>query len=138
MKIFITFSNVIIAIYFFLLANFYFWFSAFAMFVIAFRSQMFQNPLTYFYDMLFQFFLAFFIIYGSVMFFRKTEKKYSYGLVVLFLALIEKLIFFSFLFTKGDLKMASLQYMVMLGVPFFYIFLLKRLSQKIANNQAVV
>jgi|GEM_PF-1589397 len=96
MKKLVVVLNVIIALYFFALANLYFWGSFLGLFAGVFaKPEILKNPWTFFVNML----LAPFLIYGTIMFFRKTEKKYAYGLILLLIILLETQIYRFFFVT---------------------------------------
>ena len=119
--------NVIIALYFFALANFYFWGSFLGLFAGAFaKPELLKNPWTFFVNML----LAPFLIYGAIMFFRKTEKKYAYGLILLFVIFLETLIYRFFFITENRLEITDLSNLAFFGIPFLVVYLTKYLNTK--------
>lgn len=127
MKIVVIIFNTIIALYFFLLANFFFWTSVLALFVSAFaRQEPLRNPWLLFVNMLF----APFFIYGAVTFFRKTESKYRYGLVVLLIFWIQMQIFRFFFITNKTLENTDFSNFLFFAVSMGVILLTQKLSNK--------
>ena len=127
MKKLVIVLNVIIALYFFALANLYFWGSFLGLFAGAFaKPELLKNPWTFFVNML----LAPFLIYGAIMFFRKTESKYAYGLILLFLIWIETQIYRFFFVTENRLEMTDLSNLAFFGAPFLIVYLTKYLNTK--------
>ena len=131
MKKLVVFLNVIIALYFFALANLYFWGSLLGFFGLAFaKPELLKNPWTFIINIL----LAPFLIYGAIIFFRKTENKYNYGLVLLFLILAETQIYRFFFVTNNKLEMTDLTNLAFFGVPILVVYLTKYLNTKYVSG----
>ncbi|TSC54266.1 MAG: hypothetical protein LiPW31_189 [Microgenomates group bacterium LiPW_31] len=123
--------NIIIALYFFALANFLFWVSVLAIFFGAFiKQELLTNPLLLFINMLF----APFLIYGTITFFRKTESKYNYGLVLLFIIWAGTQINRFFFVTNNKLEMVDLSNLLFFGIPFSIIYLTRYLNRKYVSG----
>lgn len=131
MKKLVVVLNVIIALYFFALANLYFWGSFLGLFAGAFaKPELLKNPWTFFVNML----LAPFLIYGTIMFFRKTEKKYTYGLILLLIIFLETQIYRFFFVTGNKLEMTDLSNLAFFGTPFLVVYLTKYLNTKYVSE----
>ena len=131
MKKSVVVLNVIIALYFFALANLYFWGSFLGLFAGAFaKPELLKNPWTFAINMLF----APFLIYGTIMFFRKTESKYTYGLILLFLIWAETLVYRFFFVTENRLEMTDLLNLAFFGIPFLIVYLTKFLNTKYVSG----
>lgn len=131
MKKLVVVLNVIIALYFFALANLYFWGSFLGLFAGAFaKPELLKNPWTFFVNML----LAPFLIYGTIMFFRKTEKKYTYGLILLLIIFLETQIYRFFFVTGNKLEMTDLSNLAFFGTPFLVVYLTKYLNTKYVSG----
>lgn len=127
MKLLVTTLNVLIALYFFILANFFFWGSILAMFMGVFTNQeLLKTPWLLFTNILF----APFFIYGIVMFFRKTKTKYKYGLVLLLVFWLQTQVI-RFLFITGNrLENADLSNLLLAAIPAGIIYLSQALDRK--------
>jgi hypothetical protein len=131
MKKLVVVLNVITALYFFALANLYFWGSFLGLFAGAFaKPELLKNPWTFFVNML----LAPFLIYGAIMFFRKTEKKYTYGLILLLVILLETQIYRFFFVTENKLEITDLSNLAFFGIPFLVVYLTKYLNTKYVSG----
>jgi ACR3 family arsenite efflux pump ArsB len=131
MKKLVVVLNVIIALYFFALANLYFWGSFLGLLAGAFaKPELLKNPWTFFTNMLF----APFLIYGAIMFFRKTDKQYIYGLILLLIILIETQIYRFFFVTENRLEMTDLSNLAFFGIPFLIVYLTKYLNTKYVSG----
>ena len=131
MKKIISALNIIIAVYFFGLANFLFWVSALGLFTgVLIKSELLKDSWTFVVNML----LAPFLIYGTIIFFRKTKNKYSYGLILLFLIWAETQIHRFFFITENKLEMTDLLNLAFFGVPFMIIYLTKYLNTKYVSG----
>lgn len=127
MKKIVVLLNVTIALYFFALANFFFWSSFLGLFVAAFtKPELLENSWMFFVNIL----LAPFLIYGTIMFFRKTEKKYAYGLILLLIIWLEASVYRFFFVTKNKLEITDFSNLAFFGVPFLIIYLTKYLNTK--------
>lgn len=127
MKKLVIALNIIIALYFFALANFLFWVSVLAIFFGAFvKQELLTNPFLLLINML----VAPFFIYGTIAFFRKPEKKYNYGLILLFILWTETQIYRFFFITNHTLEMVDLSNLFFFGIPFAVIYLTKYLNKK--------
>lgn len=131
MKKLVVVLNVIIALYFFALANLYFWGSFLGLFAGTFtKPELLKNSWAIFVNML----LAPFLIYGALMFFRKTEKKYAYGLILLLIIFLETQIYRFFFVTENKLEMTDLSNLAFFGVPFLVVYLTKYLNTKYVSG----
>ena len=127
MKKLVTILNVVIALYFFAVANFFFWGSFLALFFGVFaKPELLKNPWTFFVNML----LAPFLIYGTIIFFRRTESKYKYGLVLLLIIWLETQIYRFLFVTQRKLELTDLSNFAFFVAPFLVIYLAQRLNKK--------
>ncbi len=127
MKKFITILNIINAVYFFALANFFFWGSLLGLlFGVVVDPGLVNNPWAFITNIIF----APLLIYGAILFFRKPESKYTYGLVLLFLIWVENQIYRFFFVTEKTLEMSDLKNLLFFGIPFLVIWLTKYLHTK--------
>lgn len=123
--------NIVIALYFFLLANFLFWASVLAIFVGAFAKQeLLKNPYTFIINML----LAPFLIGASIMFFRKSVNKYKYGIAFLVIIILETQVYRFFFVTNNRLEWTDFSNLLFYGIPIGVIFLAKYLDQKYVSR----
>lgn len=131
MKTVVLILNIITALYFFLLANFFFWGSILAIFVGVFaKEELLKNPWLLIVNILF----APFFIYGAVTFFRKTESKYKYGLVVLLIFWLQTQIFRFFFITNNTLEKTDLSNLLFFIVPMGIIYLTQTLNKKYVSR----
>jgi len=127
MKRLVTALNILLALYFFILANFLFWVSIMALFFGAFvKQELLTNPWTLLINIL----LAPFLIYGAITFFRKSESKYKYCLIILFIIWAETQIYRFFFVTDKRLEKVDLSNLLFFGIPFAIIYLTKYLNKK--------
>ncbi|MFA4830701.1 MAG: hypothetical protein WC862_02380 [Patescibacteria group bacterium] len=129
MKKIVAILNVIVALYFFALANLLFWISFLVLSVgIFFKSELQLPKESVLNSMIDMILFAPFLIYGSIMFFRKTESKYSYGLILLFIIWAESQIYRFFFVTGIKLETTDFKNLVFFGVPFLVVYLTKYLD----------
>lgn len=128
MKKLIVGLNIIVALYFFVLANFFFWSSFLVVFVGALANK--PELLTNLWILAFNILLAPFLIYGSIIFFQKTKRKYVYGLILLFITWTEYQTYRFFFVTNKKLESADFSNLLIFGIPFAIICLTKHLNNK--------
>ena len=136
MKKIIIAINIIIAIYFFVLANLFFWGYFLVLLGVAFGGK---GSLEILWSSVIEMILAPFLIYGSIIFFRKTKRKYLYGLVILGIIWIESFVYRLLFVTHGKLEKTDLSNILFFGIPFIVIvfaqYLDKKISEGTINNQ---
>lgn len=131
MKKLVITLNVVIALYFFALANFFFWSSFLGFFFGVFaKPELLKNPWPFLVNIL----LAPFLIYGTIMFFRKTEKKYAYGLILLLIIWLETQIYRFVFVANQKLELTDLLNFAFFVVPFLIIYLTRRLNKKVEKS----
>jgi hypothetical protein len=118
--------NVSIAIYFFLLANFLFWSSALGWLGGFSDPTIWENPWRFIVNIIFTPFL----LYAIIIFFRETESKYTYGLGILLLVLLEGQIYRFFFATNHMLEVTDLKNLIFFSVPILVIYLTKYLNTR--------
>lgn len=126
MKVLITTLNIIIALYLFLLANFLFWAEIAALFTGSFSSATPTNLSSFTINL----FLAPFLIYGMINFFRGAQNKYTYSLVLLAIAWAGATVPHLILAPDHSLAGADLNNLLFFGIPFLVIYGVKYLSTK--------
>jgi hypothetical protein len=128
MKKIVIILNVIIALYFFVFANIYFWGSFLALFTgaVANKPEILKNAWMFVINIL----IAPFLIYGSIIFFRKTERKYTYGLILLSLIWAGTQICRFFFITNHKLEKADLTNSAFFGISILLVYLTKYLNRK--------
>jgi hypothetical protein len=117
--------NWVIALYFFLLANFYFWGHIFAL-IVSFSKP--ESSRTFF--SLFNIIMSPFLMWGAITFLRKSRNKYNYGLVIIALIFIISEVYRFFFVTNYQLEKADLTNLLFDGIPFLAIYLTKYLDSK--------
>lgn len=131
MKKLANFFDIVITLHFFTLANVYFWGSLFALFGMPLiRPGLLINPWVFAINIL----LAPFLIYGAILFFQKSENRYSYGLILLSFDLVETQIFRFFFITHQKLEIIDLSNLVFFGIPILIIYLIKYLNTKYVSG----
>lgn len=125
MKKFITAINIVIAIYFFILANLFFWLTLFLWIKLIEISLLYQVPINIIFAVL--------LMGGSIMFFRKTRQKYLYGIIILFIIWIETSLCLIQKFGKVD-PFIILILGIPFGIPLIIIFLTKYFDKKLLRN----
>ena len=119
--------NIAIGLYFFILANIYFWGAFIALFAMIFsQKELTRNPISLLSYLIF----APFLIIASIFFFRKSNEKYTLGLILLFVILLEGQVYRLFFVTHGKLEFTDLLNLVFYGLPFGFIFLTSYLEKK--------
>lgn len=126
MKKIITAINIIIAIYFFGLANLFFLGSILGSF-----GELFSKKDINLWPFIINIIFAPFLIYGSIMFFRKTKAKYLYGLIVLGIIWVESQAYRFFFVTQGKLEKTDLSNILFFGIPFFVILFTQYIDKKV-------
>jgi len=119
MKKLVTFLNILLGIYFFGIANFLFWFSILTLFML-------DKSWTLITNMLF----APFFIYGSINFFRKSENKYKYNLILLLIFWLHTQVFRFFFIANKTLEKADLSNFLIFVFSFVLVYLTKSLSKR--------
>jgi len=128
MKKLIIVLNVISAIYFFAWANIFFWFSLIGFFL---SMSSVQTKTQFSWLMPIDFLLAPFLIYGAIMFFRKTSNKYNYGLAVLIIISVTYLFYPSIANKHFNLTIIDFQNSLFFIIPMAFIYFTKWLDKKI-------
>lgn len=129
--IIVVILNIVIALYFFLLANFLLWASILVIFVGTFAKQeLLKNPLAFIINVL----LAPFLIGAAIVFFRKSVNKYKYGLAILVFILLETQIYRFFFVTNNRLEWTDFSNLLFYGIPAGVIYLTKYLDQKYVSR----
>ena len=126
-----TLLNILLGIYFFGIANFIFWLSVLGLFIVPHTSipgtiENLWLPLT---NVLF----APFFVYSSINFFRKTEKKYKYTLVLLLIYWIHMQLFRFFFITSNSLEKADFSNLLLFMGPFVIVYLTKLINDRVQN-----
>jgi hypothetical protein len=118
--------NSVIAVYFFLLANFVLWASVLAIFIGAFAKQeLLENP----YFVIKNILLSPFLMYAAIIFFRKPPSKYTYGIVMMLIMVIETTVYRYFFITNNKLEGADLTNLLFFGIPLGVILFTKYLEK---------
>lgn len=127
MRILVTILNIVISIYFFVLANFYFWGGVLVFFATIFgKLEESKDPFVSLILLLFTPFL----ITACIFFLRKSSTKYVLGLVLLLIMFLEGEIYRFFFVTHGKLESTELSNLAFFGIPFAVIYLTKLLDKK--------
>lgn len=129
MKKIIIAINIIIAVYFFVLANLYFWGSILGLF-----GEVFNKKDVNLWPFITNIIFAPFLIYGSIMFFRKTKGKYLYGLIILGVIWVEAQAYRLFFVTQGKLEQTDLSNVLFFGIPFIVVLFTKYFDKKLLRN----
>ncbi|OFW53671.1 MAG: hypothetical protein A2163_08465 [Actinobacteria bacterium RBG_13_35_12] len=132
MKKIITAINIIIAIYLFGLANLFFWGSVLGLFGVLMGGKDINL-----WPLIINVIFAPFIIYGSIMFFRKTKAKYLYGLIILGIIWLEFQAYRLFFVTQGRLDKTDLSNILFFGIPFLIILFAQYLDRRITNQEKI-
>lgn len=128
MKKTVTGLNAVIAVYFFILANIFFWGELLVLLgSMSAEKESSGNPL---WSFAINIILAPFLIYGTIIFFRKTKTKYIYGLILLGIIWTEIQLYRLSYVTHGKLEIADLKNLLFFGIPFGIILLSRHLYQK--------
>lgn len=125
MKKIITAINIIIAIYFFILANLFFWLTLLFFVKLIEALPLYQLPLNIIFAML--------LMGGSILFFRKTRQKYLYGITVLIIIWIETSLCLIQKFGRID-PFFVLVLGIPFGIPLIIIFFTKYFDKKLLRN----
>ena len=131
MKKIITALNIIIAIYFFGLANFFFWSSVLGVLIKVFGKE--ELTMGNFWAFIVGIIFAPFLIYGTIIFFQKTKGKYLYGLIILGIIWIETQVHRLLFITQGKLEKTDLLNILFFGIPFIVILFVKYLDKKLSK-----
>ena len=126
MKRIITVVNIIVAIYFFVLANLFFWLSFF----------LFPNLIETPYQLPVNIIFAMFLMGGAVIFFTKTREKYLYGIIILSIIWLE----ISFFITQkfGELNISTILFLgIFFGIPLIVLFLNRYLEEKLSKQISI-
>lgn len=123
--------DILIALYFFIIANIFFWGSFLGLFIAIFaKPELAKNPFPFFLNLI----LGPFLMLGAVLFFRKNHSKYVYGLCLLGFMLFQAQIYRFFFITNKTLQSADFTNLLFFGIPMLIIFLTKILSKKYKNS----
>ena len=121
--------NSIIALYFFGLANIFFWGGLLGSFAeVAVTAQQKSTP--NFLPFLFGLIAGPLLIGGTIMFFRKSMKKYKYGMILLGIILIIIQLYRFFDPAHYTLQMTDLKNFVWFGIPILAIYFIHSLDRK--------
>lgn len=133
MKKIVTGLNAVIAVYFFVLANLFFWGELLVL--LGSMSAEKESSGNLLWSFAINIILAPFLIYGTIIFFRKTKTKYIYGLILLGIIWTETQLYRLFYVTQGKLEIVDLENLLFFGIPFGIILLSRCLYQKNINCQ---
>lgn len=132
MKVLVTILNIAIALYFFVMANIMFWGFIFGIVITTMQNKVISQNIYWFIANII---LSPFMIYATVVFFRKAQQKYNYGIVmlviVLFITEINRLFFRS----GNKIGMTDLSNLLFFGIPIGLILLTKFLNGKHLLNK---
>ncbi len=124
-KIISTTLNIITSLYFFLVANFYFWGG---IFLLVYRSAQTEHSIPKFVHILVQMALAPFLVYGAILFFRKDNLKFKFGTIMLILLFLEVQFYRLFFVTNFSFETADLTNFLLFGIPIFVVLISRELS----------
>lgn len=131
MKRLVIVLNIIIAIYFFVMANFLFWGSMLALFYTLFtKPELQKNLVSLFINIL----IAPFLIYVAILFFQKAHNKYTYGMILLVIIWLEMQIYRFLFVTYNRLELTDLFNLLFFALPLALVYLTKFLDQKLVSK----